>query len=418
MKKEILLFGIGLIILFIAGCNSESQETVTAILEAAEPIYLGEPANGNILIERVTTMAPFPRGLDMVDGKLYVLCRGRVRGAGGVTAQVEDQAGTLYVVDPEVTEPFKKGDPSEKIMTNGEVFALPTSPPFNLWDRSASPPEKDRETDRPYCTLRYHDATKSFYLCAFSGIDKPKVQGQSTFSKNLTDALFRYDIRTSKWYEVERHDLTAGGSYPHNDPKYSNPPHGWLNGADNCLAVGNYLYAVAKDNSVLIRYDLSELVNDPEAGYPKSEFVLGEDIYVKGKGMMKFLGHSALAIHNNFLYIGSRTSSLIIRTKIDEDGMIINPYETELVAKFQPYEPETGATADITDMAVDSKGRIYVISAQPARIFRFLPNPDRVYDANNPDVQAWADLAAFCDVAHVSMDTFTVDLNFNYLDAP
>lgn len=47
-------------------------------------------------VERVSTKPPFPRGLQLVDGELYVLCRGRVREYGGVSAEVEDQAGTLY----------------------------------------------------------------------------------------------------------------------------------------------------------------------------------------------------------------------------------------------------------------------------------------------------------------------------------
>src|SRR5687768_13471986 len=64
-----------------------------------------ESGGGAITIERVTTKVPFPRGLQLVDGELYVLARGRVRGSGGVSAEVEDQAGTIYAVDPNVVEP-------------------------------------------------------------------------------------------------------------------------------------------------------------------------------------------------------------------------------------------------------------------------------------------------------------------------
>ncbi len=390
MKKFIFPITILSFFLLYAFVNSDSSSTV-------------------LVVERITTIAPFPRGLDMIDGKLYVLCRGRVRGAGGVSAEVEDQAGTLYIADPDIAEVYAKGDPCESVMNNGKVFALPTAPPFNLWNRAANPPETDRMTDRPYCSLRYHDATKSFYICAFSGIDKPKKPGASAFSKNLTDAILRFDLRTQKWYEVERHNIEAGGNYPQNDPAYSKPPHGWLNGPDNCLAVGNYLYAVAKDNSVMIRYDLSKLVSDPEAGYPASEWALGTDVYTKNSGMIKMYGHSALAQRGNYLYVASRTSSHIIRLKINSDGTMVAPYEAELVAIFQPYDHATGESANITDMDFDSKGRLYVINAEPSRVFRFTPDPKNIYDATKPDAKPWCDLAAVTDNPRMKSENVFVD---------
>ncbi|MDZ4847328.1 MAG: hypothetical protein SH857_17480 [Chitinophagales bacterium] len=364
----------------------------------------------NLVVERVTTIAPFPRGLDMIEGKLYVLCRGRVRGAGGVSAEIEDQAGTLYLVDPNIAEPYTKNEPSEAIMKNGKVFALPTAPPFNLWNRAANPPENDRFADRPYCSLRYHDATKSFYICAFSGIDKPKKPGASVFSKNLSDAVLRYDLRTQKWYEVERHNIEAGGNYPQNDPAYSKPPHGWLNGPDNCLTVGNYLYAVAKDNSVMIRYDLSKLTSDTEAGYPKSEWALGSDVYTKNSGMIKMYGHSALAVRDNYLYVASRTSSHIIRVKLNADGSMVLPYEAELVALFKPYDHATGESANITDMDFDSKGRLYLISAEPSRVFRFTPDPKNIYDATQPTAKPWCDLSLVTENPKMKSENVFVDV--------
>ena len=103
----------------------------------------------------------------MVDGKLYVLCRGRARNAGGVSAEVDDQAGTIYVVDPDIAESIDSQKVTQAIRENGKVFATASDPPFELWDRSANPPESDLKTDRPYCTLRYHQPTQSFYICAF-----------------------------------------------------------------------------------------------------------------------------------------------------------------------------------------------------------------------------------------------------------
>src|SRR5688572_28678010 len=67
------------------------------------------------MVERVSTKPPFPRGLQLVDGELYVLCGGRVREYGGVSAEVEVQAGTLYALDPNVADPFAGGDPSAAV---------------------------------------------------------------------------------------------------------------------------------------------------------------------------------------------------------------------------------------------------------------------------------------------------------------
>ncbi|MHC5113991.1 MAG: NHL repeat-containing protein [Planctomycetota bacterium] len=331
-------------------------------------------ADASAPLERVTTKAPYPRGLAMVDGDLYVLCRGRVRSAaGGVSAAVDDQAGTIYVVDPDVTEPVVNGATvSARVRDNGRVFARPTSPPFRLWDRTAEPPESDRETDRPYCTLRYDAATESFYVCAFSGIDKTITPtDRVAFSKNHADAILRYDRRTSRWYEVDR--VTG--------------PHGRLQGPDNCLALGPWLYAVAKDNSVLVRYDLRELRDDPAAGMPDARIVR--------RGQPGFMeGHSALAYRDGWLYVGTRTTSVIVRMKLDEHFEPVDPEQVEVVARFDPWDPDTGRSANITDMDFDDAGRLYVVSATPARIHRFTPDPADVYDARGGTREPWLDVDA------------------------
>lgn len=355
----------------------------------AAPAFAAPPT-----IERVTTIAPFPRGLQLVDGTLYVLCRGRVRGEGGVSAAVEDQAGTIYAVDPKVSAPASVYPIPERVRRNGRVFARPTDPPFRLWRRDSVPPESDRRTDRPYCVLRYHPGTKSFYICAFSGIDKARQPGKVSFSKNLTDAVLRYDLRTKRWYEVERHDIEAGGNYPHHDPRYHRPPHGWLAGPDNCLPVGHWLYAVAKDNSVLVRYDLRPLARDPEAGHPPSERVLGAALNVRGHGRMTLYGHSALAVRDGFLYLGYRTSSVIVRLPLKRDGTLVRPVVGELVARFDPFDGKTLRSANITDIAFDAQGRLYVVNAIPARVHRFTPDPDVVYDGRTGQSAPWLDLAA------------------------
>ena len=354
-------------------------------------VLADEPSTLNV--ERVTTIAPFPRGLALIADKMYVLCRGRVRGAGGVSAEIEDQAGTIYIVDPVVSEPLSSQNVSDAVRNNGKVFALPTKPPFILWDRSMYPPERDRFTDRPYCTLRYHEATRSLYICAFSGIDKPKKPGEISFSKNLTDAILRYDLRTLRWYEVERHNIEGGGNYPHHDPLHSPQPHGWLNGPDNCLPLGHGLYVVSKDNNLLARYDLSAIVEDPEAGPPPSKVILNENIDVKGHGVQPYFGHSALAYHDGWLYMGYRTSSVIVRLQLDKAFIPIEPIQAELLARFDPYNSKTGKSANITDIEFDPKGRLYVVSARPSRIYRFTPNPDAVFDGRTGHSKPWADMA-------------------------
>lgn len=367
----------------------------------------GDPTE--FVVERITTKAPFPRGLQLVDGKLYVLCRGRVREYGGVSAEVDDQAGSLYVVDPDVAEVYTGGEPGAAVRENGTLLALPTAPPFRLWDRTANPPTKDRETDRPYCGLTFHAPTQSFYLCAFSGVDKPDSKDKSTFSKNLSDAILRYDLRTSKWYEVERHNIEKGGLYPHHDPARSKPPHGWLNGPDNCLALGDSLYAVSKENSLLVRYDLSALAADPEAGAPPSEFVLGQEVKVQKGETLRLEGHSALGYHGGWLYLATRTSSHVVRLKLDEKLLPAKPHQLELVGRFDAYDPETKKSTNITDMSIDREGSLYLVSAKPSSIYRFKPDPSAIYDARKGAQKPWFSLAQLTGNESMKSENVLVD---------
>jgi len=368
--------------------------TATTVARASET---SQPQTTLDDLQRVTTVVPYPRGLQVIDGELYVLARGRVRGAGGVSAEVNDQAGTLYIVNPNVTEPAATEQPGDAVRNNGRVFALPTDPPFKLWRRDADPPESDRDTDRPYCTLRWHEPTKSFYLCAFSGIDMPRRPGKPSFSKNLTDAMLRYDTRINAWREVDRHDPKAGWQYPHHDPAKNNPPHGWLRGANNCLPLGRWLYGVGKDNSVLIRYDLKPLETNPEAPAPESQLVLDEKITLTTGETVKLFGHSALAYHDRWLYIATRTSSVIFRIPMNEDMTPVTPIRAEIVAYFDPWDREANTSADLTDMDIDEQGRLYVISAKPSRVFRFTPDPAHPFDGRKGKSPAWADLAGMTD---------------------
>jgi len=392
-----------LVPLAISACTTPSKRAQDPREEQARP----QPPK-ELRVERISTLVPFPRGLQLVDGKLYVLARGRVREYGGVSASIDDRAGTLFELDPEIAEPIQ-GEPGATVRGNGRVIAEPSAPPFRLWDRGASPPWKDRETDRPYCGLTWHGPTRSFYICAFSGVDKAEGEG-STFSKNLSDAILRYDTRTWKWYEVERHDIEKGGNYPHHDPRVGKPPHGWLNGPDNCLALGSSsLYAVSKDNSLLVRYDLCELTRDPEAGAPPSEVVLRDELVLSKGETLQFRGHSALAQHADWLYVASRTSSHVVRLRLDDELVPAQPLEIELVAQFDPYDPETKKSANLTDMSIGADGHVYVVSASPARIYRFLPDSHRVFDARGGKVQPYIDLARLTGNHKMKSENLLVD---------
>jgi hypothetical protein len=301
------------------------------------------------------------------------------------------------------------GEVSVVVRNNGQVFAAPTEPPFKLFDRTAVPATRDRETDRPYCGLRYDPLTKNFYICAFSGIDKAAGNG-GTFSKNTNDAVMRFDTRTHKWHDVERHSLEAGGNYPHHDPHTRKPPHGRLNGPDNCLAVDKWLYCVAKDNSLLVRYDLSEVAANPDAPPPQSHWVLDDKLMIKGQGLQHFLGHSMLAERGDgFLYIGYRTSSAIVRIPLDASGLPIHPIEGELIARFDPYDPETRKSANLTDMVFGPDGDLYVISAQPSRVYRFRPDPNHVFDGRTGQTPAWADLSVLTNNPKMKSENVFVD---------
>lgn len=366
-------------------------------------------APAEFAIERVTTVVPFPRGLQLVDGSLYVLSRGRVREYGGADGSIDDKAGYLFEVDPNVAESIQLPEVSEAVRNNGRVVAEPSSPPFRLFDRTAKPATRDRETDRPYCGLTFHPGTRSFYICAFSGIDKAEIAGQSTFSKNLTDAILRFDLRTARWYEIERHDIEKGGLYPHHDPASAKPPHGWLNGPDNCLAVGSSLYAVAKDNSRLVRYDLSAIERDPEAGPPASHFVLGDKLTLKDGSTLDISGHSMLAHRDRWLYVGTRTSSHVFRIPLDDALLPVQPIVGELIATFDPYDAKKRSSANLTDMCFGPEGDLYIVSAKPSKVYRFHPDPRNVFDGRTGASPAYIDFAALTKNPKMKSENVLVD---------
>ena len=368
-----------------------TQFCTTLLVVLALPLSADYEAKPQL--QRVTTVVPFPRGIQPLGEDFVVLSRGRVRGSGGVSAEIEDRAGTLFLVNPDVRQSALEPEVSEEVRENGRVLAEPTSPPFRLWNRSSVPPSADRETDRPYCVLRFHAASQNLFICAFSGVDKPGSTNGRSFSKNLTDAILRFDLRSNEWHTVERHDIEAGGLYPHHNPKLMAPPHGWLNGPNNLLVQGDWLYAVGKDNSLLVRYDLRPLLTDSTAPALPSEWVLGGTLALTNGSSQTLEGHSALAWHKGFCYLGTRTNSVIVRFPMSDTGEIEQPLKGELIALFDPFDPNTNKTADITDITFDPQGQLYVLNAQPSRVFRFVPDPITIFDARNKAQQPWFHLA-------------------------
>lgn len=389
-----------------AGIGEPSTGTEPqTVLPATE--YWTSPASLDQL-ERITTAVPWPRGVRYVDGKLYALARGVHRSAGGPQADIDDLAGTIFVIDPRISEPVA-GNPEvgHAVRTNAEVVAVPSSPPFRIWDRRM-PATEDTLTDRPYCMLVYDEPSRNFFVCGYSGID---LQGSPKFRKNATDSIHRYDLRTGAWKIVEAHDpsvvpVEALGEdidstyYPHHDVTRNDPPHGLLNGPCGAVLVGKYLYCGAKDNTALAQYDISAIRRDPEAPPPPGCYIFEGSrgnayVDVVGRGQMELNGTCALAVHDRFLYVAFRSTSQILRFPLKEDGDVVRPLVGEYIAQFSEYDPERGGgSANIYDMTFDRAGWLYVSPGYDGAIYRFLPDPDRLYDARDVRYAPYVDLEA------------------------
>lgn len=362
-----------------------------ALIPAHEPLAAADAPV--IQLERVTTAVPWPRGMAFVDGELVVLARGRHRRAGGVDPNIDDRAGALFAVDPAVSEPVTPGRlASETVRNNARVIAEPAAP-LLLYDRNTDP-LNDTRMDRPYCTLIYDDASRNFFICGFSGVDSPG----GTFRKNATDSIHRYDMRDGRWRAVEMHDasvvpaheltgVVSNEHYPHHDPDDNAPPHGWLNGADGGCVAGEYLYVVAKDNHRVVQYDLAAVRDNPDAGPPDSRPVITEHVTIHHPGgprKSRALGPSAAVARDGFLYISYRTSSIILRFGLDERGGIADPDHADLIAVFEPWDKDKGRSANLIDLAFNSRGELFVSCATEGRIWRIgKPDPARPFYGND-----------------------------------
>ena len=80
------------------------------------------------------------------------------------------------------------------------------------------------------------------------------------------------------------------------------------------------------------------------------------------------------------LYLAYRTSSVVIRLPVDARGQIEQPVEAELIAVFEPWNQATRRSANLIDMAFNSRGELFVSCAKEGRIWKLgRPDPQRVF---------------------------------------
>jgi hypothetical protein len=347
---------------------------------------------GEVVLERVTTAIPWGRGMATVDGHLFVLSRGRHRSEGGVDQSVVDRAGTLWRVDTSKIERVIPGEwAGQAVRNNVSVLAEPTSPPFYLYTYEDAA-ENDILMGRPYCSLAFDEASRNLFICAYSGAEL-----SAGFRKHGTDAIYRYDLRDSNWHVVEQHDpnvvpreelkaVIPNNYYPHHNPKKNDPPHGWLNGPDGCAVVGDFLYATAKDNHMVVQYDLDGIRRHPDAGPPESRPVIQETMIIRypdGEKEMEILGPSSVAVHDDYLYLGFRTSSIVVRVPLDDDGDIVRTrngkVRGDLIAVFEPWDAEKKRSGNLYDIAMSPDGDLFVSMGQEGKVWRITPDPARPF---------------------------------------
>ena len=114
--------------------------------------------------------------------------------------------------------------------------------------------------------------------------------------------------------------------------------------------------------------------------------MLGDTARVKVKGVemdVDLLGHSAVAANDEWLYLGTRTNSVVVRFPIDARGNLVQPVVGELIAEFEPWTAESKRSADIWDMALDPAGNLYVSCARAGRVWKVVPDPLVPFDGND-----------------------------------
>ena len=354
-------------------------------------------------LEVLTTKIKWPRGLAFVDEELHVLARGLHRSDGGPNHKIEDHAGSIFKVDKSIRDQ-DLSNPGQSVADNGVIVAPPTDAPFYLWDKNAEPKFLDRRTDRPYATLAYEPITKNFFICGYSGIDFRDSENNKSFRKNANDTIHRYSLEKQSWFGVECHNRQVVPEYrlglwikdsevyyPHHDISKNPPPHGFLNGPDGLAAHHPFLFAVAKDNNVLVSYDI---LNMPDVGFNKNPFLNGKiiksfgDKKVRVKGIEKtisLLGPSGVAVSETedgyFVYVSFRTTSKIVRYHVDGATQEFEPIP-DLIADFS--NADVGKGVDIIDIQFNQAGELFTSTAKLWGVWNVgIPNPQQPFMPDN-----------------------------------
>lgn len=394
-----------IVLVFLTGCGGSASFPTP------------DPVTRTSQLARVTAAVPFAGGIALKGSSLYLLSRGRVSDAGGTDTRVIDFAGTLWTADPRTFSPLD-APVSEAVRKNARALPGPTDPPFRLLSRALPNALDDTRTDQPYRILRYDAATSSFYFCAYSAIDTPiglsaPDDSRGHLRKNNSDGILRFDTRDNSWHLLYRNPRAA----------LTPPPGGWhegdvtsaedrfVSGPDNCVVVGNWLYVVARESCTISRFDLTAIRNSTEGEATRVETVAGRKFKFNGD-TVECLGPSALAYRDGWLYVGFRTTSQIVRLRESDlehhpakAVADLPPVDAELIATFDPQPPDGAPDTDLTDMVFGptnpgevklgqaGTADLYVLSAKPARVYRFTPDPKHAFDGRMGKSTAWADLA-------------------------
>jgi hypothetical protein len=245
---------------------------------------------------------------------------------------------------------------------------------FSLWDREQG--FDDVKTDRPYAALAFDAASDSFFVACFGGIDLTESAAKSDsdrkflFRKNPSDAIVRYHRPSNTWHAFDRHQFNAAEIAPERTNSVPNkfypldqktPPCGFLNGPNGLLIDGKYLYAVAKDNHLLVRYDLTAIRANPSQTTTPLPEILGQGPNGEaGEEANKYDGPCALAISGNKMFIAFRSNGRIYRFDLDTEGQLIRN-TWKLVAYF-PVTTQTKGT-NLIDMKLDNNGQLFAAVA-------------------------------------------------------
>lgn len=425
----ILTLAVATLIVAAAGCSTTGSDTA-ASGSLASPTY--EPRTFGGPVQRVSTAVPWPRGIVWYEGKLLVLSRGVHRSAGGPNADIDDKAAHVFEVDPNVFEPVRKGGAAgDAVRGNAKIFAVPTSPPFHIWDRRM-PATLDTLAQRPYAGLVHDPASSSLFVICFSGIDLGEAP---SFRKNATDAVHRYHIPTKTWHVFDAHDPDSiapeklakwlpNEIYPHHDPKSNPPPHGFLNGPCGGFAVGDYFYATAKDNTALVQYDLDEVRRDPaNAGAADGRYVFhrsGPDdnpfIQTRKHGKIYVEGACAVVAHGGYMYVAFRTTGQVIRFPIKKNGDVVRPIVADYLAQTDAHDPsgEYNKPANIYDMRFNSRGEFFISPKSHGAIWMIPTDGDEVFDATrNSAEKPYVNLRDLTDHEKAGVGNFCFDPDDN-----